>query len=251
MATRPRKRHVQQELDIRRDKNGQRRGGKRRGAGRPRKGLRSSERHKRRPTLTGHEPLLVTVRIDEGVGNLRRRGIYHALRFALYAAALFDEFRVVHFSIQRTHLHMIVEAQSKQALSSGMQRLLISAARHINGAVTAETGVRRRGRVVSDRYHASVLGSPRQVRNAIAYVLNNWRRHGEHRAKFARGWLLDPFSSATRFGGWTELEGRDVLFRVRESYEPLFTWLPKTWLLRVGWQLHGSIPATGIPGRVR
>ncbi len=41
------------------------------------------------------------------------------------------------------------------------------------------------------------------------------------------------------------------MFRVRDTYEPLFTWLPKTWLLRTGWEMHGPIPATAIPGRVK
>ena len=240
-----RKRHVQQELPLKR------RGGKRPGAGRPPKGNRSSERHKTRPKLTGREPILITARIEKNVGNLRRRGIYHALRFALYATTLRDDFRVVHFSIQRTHLHMIVEAKSKEALSRHMQGLLISAARHINIAITTETGKQRRGRVVADRYHASVLRSPRQVRNAVNYVLNNWRRHGEHRAKFARTWLLDPYSSAVSFGGWKELEGKLFLFPIPETYEPLLVCVPKTWLLRVGWERGGPIPATAVPGRVR
>jgi len=170
------------------------------------------------------------------------------LRFALYATALKENFRVIHFSIQRTHLHMIVEAKSRLALSRGMQGLLISAAKQINGAVCIETGARRRGQVVSDRYHAQVLGSPRQVRNAIAYVVNNWRRHGEHTKGVARTWLLDPFSSGCNFGGWKELEGKLFLFGTREGYQPLLTCLPRTWLLRDGWQRHGLIRAHEVPG---
>jgi putative transposase len=251
MATRARKRHVQQQLRLKRDKNGQLRGGRRPGAGRRPRGVRSSERHKARPRLTGRDPILVTVRIDREVGNLRRRGIYHALRFALYATALREDFRVVHFSIQRTHLHMIVEAQSKRALSRGMQGLLISAARQINGAVEVETGVRRRGRVVSDRYHARTLTSPKAVRRAIAYVLNNWRRHGEHERGVAKGWLVDPFSTGASFGGWKELEDKLFLFPLRESYQPLMMCYPQTWLLRVGWERHGLVGAREIPGPAR
>jgi len=241
-----RKRHVQLELPDRRlDKNGQYRGGRRPGAGRPKiKGRRASEWHKTRPELTGREPLLVTVRVDKEVGNLRRRGIYHALRYALVAVMLaeLEDFRVVHFSIQRTHLHMIVEARSKAALTRGMKGLLISAAKHIN------VEVKRKGRVVSDRYHASVLRTPRQVRNAINYVLNNWRRHQEHRAPVAQDWLLDPFSSGANFGRWKELEGKHFLFAVRDTYERLITCFPQTWLLRVGWERWGLIGAREVPG---
>ncbi len=246
-----RRRVVQQHLRYE-DKNGQHRGGWRPGAGRkPITDRRASERHKERPELTGRDPLLVTVRIDEDVGNLRRRGIYHALRFALYACALRDDFRVVHFSIQRTHLHMIVEAASKEALSSHMKGLLISAAKNINAAVTAERGTRRRGRVVSDRYHAKVLRTPREVRNAIAYVLNNWRKHQEDHGKLSSTWLIDPFSSASNFGGWKELEDKPFLFSTRETYKPLMTCFPTTWLLRTGWERRGLIGAREVPGPMR
>jgi len=187
----------------------------------------------------------VTVRAETGVGNLRRRGIYHALRFALYATALREDFRVIHFSIQRTHLHMIVEAKSKAALIHGMKGLLISAAKHIN------VEVKRKGRVVSDRYHASVLRTPRQVRNAISYVLNNWRRHQEHRTQTAQSWLLDPFSSAANFGGWKELEGKHFLFAVRDTYERMLTCFPQTWLLREGWARWGLVGAREVPGPMR
>src|SRR5258705_6989030 len=95
-----RKRHVQQELP-KLDKNGQRRGGTRRGSGRPKKRRRSSERHEARSLLTGREPILVTVRTSPEVGNVRTRNMYRAIRFALYATALRDDFRIIHFSIQR------------------------------------------------------------------------------------------------------------------------------------------------------
>src|SRR4051794_20273518 len=113
---RARKVHAQQELP-KLDRSGQRRGGARKGAGRPRKGARSSERHETRAQLTGRDPILVTVRVAKAVGSLRKRQIYRALRFALITVAVREDFRIVHFSLQRTHLHLIVEATSKRALS--------------------------------------------------------------------------------------------------------------------------------------
>ncbi|MDB4953608.1 MAG: hypothetical protein JWO36_1177 [Myxococcales bacterium] len=243
-----RKVHVQQNLRYR-DRNGQRRGGPRNGAGRPPKGPRSSERHETRAELTGRDPILVTVRVSKEVGNLRRRKVYRAVRFALDTAARRIDFRVVHFSLQRTHLHLIVEADSKLALSRGMQGFLISAARHINSEIVMSSGKTRRGVVFPDRYHASVLTSPKQCRNAISYVLNNWRRHKEDRASFANAWVVDPFSSAVNFGGWVELEDSPFLFPVRKTYERLHTVTPQTWLLKIGWARHGSIGAKEVPGR--
>jgi hypothetical protein len=82
---------------------------------------------------------------------------------------------------------LLVEAADSHALSRGMQGLLISAARRINARLA------RRGTVFADRYHERIIESPKQCRNALAYVLNNWRRHGQDR--YRAKWTLDPFSS--------------------------------------------------------
>jgi putative transposase len=91
-------------------------------------------------------------------------------------------------SIQRDHIHLIVEAECRKALSNGVRGFSISAARQINKAITERGGDRRTGRVISDRFHARPLTSPRAVRNALAYLLSNWRHHGEDRAPFAQAW---------------------------------------------------------------
>jgi REP element-mobilizing transposase RayT len=244
---RTRKRHVQVELP-RVDKNGQRRGGKRKGAGRPPSGKRASESHKRRLELSGREPILVTLRIVRAMGSLRKRHAYRAVRWALIATALRDEFRIVHFSIQRNHLHLLVEASSKEALSRGMQGFCISAAKQLNAEIVDETGARRRGQVFADRYHARVISSPRQCRNALSYVLNNWRRHKEDGAAFARTWRVDPYSSGINFGGWTELAESFVLFATPPTYDRPLTCFPQTWLLKVGWMMHGLIDTHEVPG---
>ena len=135
----------------------------------------------------------VTLRVASAVGMLRRRRVYHAVRRALAATAK-DTFRVVHVSIQRNHVHLIVEANDREALIRGMQGFQISAAKRLNAAIS--DGPPRRGPVFLDRYHARVLTSPRQVRNAIAYVLNNFRHHDGGRT------TLDPYASGLCFDGW-------------------------------------------------
>ena len=170
--------------------------------------------------------------------------MYLAVREASITTARREDFRIVHASVQGDHIHMMVEAQSKSAISNGMRGFEISAAMHINNAITRRTGVRRRGVVVSDRYHLRVLTSPRAVRHALAYVLNNWRKHGEDRNGLSRTWKVDPFSSGVRFGGWRELEGALTLWKPPPTYQALWVWLPKTWLLREGWTRHGSCRRT-------
>ncbi|HWU90586.1 MAG TPA: hypothetical protein VN253_25145 [Kofleriaceae bacterium] len=68
--------------------------------------------------------------------------------------------------------------------------------------------------------------------------MNNWRHHGEDRARFARSWRADPFSSGAVFADWKELEDSPVLWPLRTTYHPLLVWRPRTWLLAKGWKEH-------------
>jgi len=116
-----------------------------------------------------------------------------------------------------------------------MQVLSSTAARAINRKRD------RRGKVFAFRFHDTQITAPRQARNALAYVLNNWRRHGEDRGS---SWLVDKFSSAVSFDGW--LDHR--CFALPADYEPLPVAAPRSWLLRVGWRKHAPIETTETPG---
>jgi REP element-mobilizing transposase RayT len=239
----PQKRHAQMEMALRTH------GGRRAGAGRPPRGTRSSERHQKRPEHNPRHPVHVTVRVVADVSSLRRRDMYAQLREATIVTAKREDFRIVHMSIQSNHLHLIVEADHKAALSRGMQGFSISTARRVNSTITERTGVRRTGRVIADRFHARPLTSPRAVRHALAYVLNNYRRHGEDRAGVARTWKADPFSSGPVFPGWKELESSPFLWPLRPTYQPLIVFRPRTWLLAKGWQqFHPLISVREVPG---
>ena len=151
-------------------------------------------------------------------------------------------------SIQRDHIHLIVEADSKAALSSGMRGFSISAAKQINKAFTARGGDRRTGRVFSDRYHARPLTSPRAVRNTLAYLLCNWRHHGEDQGPLARTWRVDPYSSGALFPGWKELEGSPCFWPLPAKYLPLIVFRPRTWLLCNWSKFHPLISVREVPG---
>ncbi|MEJ7598568.1 MAG: transposase [Kofleriaceae bacterium] len=174
--------------------------------------------------------------------------MFLAVREATMVAARREDFRIVHASVQGNHLHLLVEGEHRRAISNGMRGFQISAARHINAAVSERTGQRRSGRVFPDRYHARTLTTPRAVRNALAYVLLNWRRHREDRTSVARTWAVDPFSSAVSFWGWREREGHPTLYRPPRTYLGLVTWRPRTWLLQFGWTKHGLISTHHVPG---
>jgi REP element-mobilizing transposase RayT len=225
------------------------RGGRRKGAGRPPRGPHSSERHEARPAQDRRHPVHVTLRVVPGLASLRHRDMYLQLREATIVTAKREDFRIIHLSIQRNHVHLIVEAEHEQALSRGVQGFSISAAKRVNATITARTGVRRTGKVVADRFHARPLTCPRAVRHALAYVLNNWRRHREDQLGIARTWKVDPFSSGALFFGWKELEGSPSLWPLRATYLPLIVLRPRTWLLARGWQEHYPLISTHeVPG---
>jgi REP element-mobilizing transposase RayT len=219
-------------------------GGRRAGAGRKPKGATAELPHARRPRLSRRHPVHVTVRVVREIGRLRRRAAYRCISNAMLRALWRDDFRIVHVSIQATHIHLIVEADDERALTRGIRGFEISAARRLNRTPAATTRRRaRKGRVFADRYHAEQLRTPRQVRNAMAYVLNNFLRHREdagHR------WRVDPYASGVAFGGW---RGREhVCFAWPPGYEPLPVCFPHTWMLTDGWRRGGTIDLDERPG---
>jgi hypothetical protein len=141
-----------------------------------------------------------------------------------------ERFRVVHYSVQTNHVHLIVEAAGKDALARGMRGLAIRTALAVNRALG------RRGALWAERYHARALATPRMVRNALVYVLANARKH----LRAVAG--LDPCSSAAWFDGYRT---RAPLRGVRAP-----TASPRTWLLRVGWRRHGLLSVDEPPARV-
>jgi REP element-mobilizing transposase RayT len=214
-------------------------GGKRPGAGRKKKPGKKDPAHRTRPELKRYHPVHVVMRVRKGIKRLRQGRAYTAVRRTLVKCLGLEGFRVCHLSIQANHLHFLVEAMNKKALSEGMRRLNNLAARALN----RELG--RTGTLFEFRYHATQIKSPKQARHALAYVLNNWRRHREHatgceRAKVAK---IDPYASGLSFDGWS-----GVQFAVPEDFTPLPVSAPMTWLLREGWKKHGLIDVHEVPG---
>ncbi len=213
------------------------RGGKRKGAGRPPNGDKAGVSHLRRPEVDRRKPLHVTLKMVRAVGTLRRKRTFRVVREAIRATNERVAVGIVHFAVQDDHVHLIVESESKRALANGLRGLAVRLARGLN----RELG--RAGAVLKDRYHARALGTPREVKNAIAYVLNNFRKHRASLAHaFAANWL-DPFSSAPWFDGWStaSLSPPDDT--------PRATVAPTTWLLTTGWHLHhGPLNPNTTPG---
>src|SRR2546428_1841186 len=206
-------------------------GGRRPGAGRKRTpGQRPSVPHRTRPSHKAAHPVHVTLRTTAAVRCLRAARVFPAVRRAL-AAASREGFRIIEFSAQDDHLHLLVEAEDGARLSRGIAGLAIRVARAVNGALG------RLGAVWSDRYHARAVTTPRALRHTIVYILLNRRKH----ARGEQG--LDTCSSARWFTGW-----RDGPVPAPTERSPVVR--ARTWLAAVGWRMHGLIgfheqPRTG------
>jgi len=211
---RHRKRAHQGELDFRSW------GGPRRGAGPKRAGSRDRVPHRTREALSDRHPVHVTVRLHEGLPNLRRDAARAAIERSFRVASGRFGFRLAQYSLQSNHVHLIAEAEDEDALSRGMQGLLVRVARALNRLWA------RSGSVFSDRFHARQLRTPREVRSALVYVLKNASHHG------LRILGIDPFSSGPWFDGWNRDSTVDRPFPGAAA---------RSWLLRIGWRRHGLI----------
>ncbi len=211
-------------------------GGARKGAGRKAARTRPVP-HVEREKLNPRHPVHVTLHARRDVPHLRSQVCFAALRRAFRGGRDRFGMRLVHFSVQGNHVHLLVEAdEGARSLSRGMAGLGIRMARQLNRAVG------RRGALFRERYHAQVIDNPRQVRHALRYVLLNGGIHAtrgrEQPVANTRGpATVDPCSSAPCFDGWRTTQ------RVIEPWGPTTELVApaRTWLLRTGWKIWGLI----------
>lgn len=185
------------------------------------------------------------------IAPLRSQVVFPNVRLALVRASRRDpgRFRIVHFSAQRDHLHLVVEATDKRALSSGMRSVAIRIALYVNELLS------RRGPLWAERWHGRALATPREVRAAIVYVLANFRKH----ARRALGPGLDPYSSAALFDGWRDWApesgvpppfAEPVRFgTTRTQALDRGDFAARTWLAHTGWRKRGLLRLDEAPSK--
>jgi putative transposase len=149
--------------------------------------------------------------------------VFPALRDAL-AACSRNGFRLIQFSVQSNHLHLIVETDDTLGLRRGLQGLAVRCARAINRCA------RRRGRVWAHRYHIRPMTTPTEVRRALVYVLMNIKKHSPSASNG-----VDACSSAPWFDGFAPKQPPSAS-RYPPAVQP-----PRTWLLSQGWRRRGLI----------
>ncbi len=205
--------------------------------------------------MSPHHPVHVTLRACRGLPSLRSHGVFKVVRSALAAGKQRAGFRLVHFSVQSNHLHLLTEADDRRCLSRGVQGVCVRIARAVNRQL------HRRGDVFADRYHDRSLKTPRTVHFALRYILLNVHKHDVHkhdarkhgaskldagkdtarkheRAAVPTG-FVDPCSSAPWFNGFARPAAlvfgaqRARAEWAQESAEPPIA-EARCWLLRIG-----------------
>ena len=181
-------------------------GGRRKGAGRKPTG-NAGVGHRERAPLASRFPVHVTVKLRRGLPRLRRREEYAALRAAFHAGCAGVGRRG---AFRLCHYAVLND--------------------HLHFLVEA---------------HDRILRTPREVRNAIRYVLQNARKHAAEGRMLAVPQAIDTYTSAPWFDGFREtitVRGLEVVIRpVTDA---------RTWMLTLGWRRHGllsvhDLPATG------
>ena len=190
----------------------------------------------------------VTLRARDALPSLRSSRVFPFVQRSL-AAAHKAAFRVIHFSVQTDHIHLIAEGDEVDALVRGLQGLAVRCAKAVNRAA------RRRGSVWISRYHSRALRTPTEVRRGLVYVLLNFRKH----LRAQPG--IDPRSSGPWFAGWRRNERGSAHAGVnpREPRGESPVVAPRTWLATVGWRRAGGaiglreqpVPERGPPRQPR
>ena len=189
----------------------------------------SGPSHQAREEFSSRHPLHVTLKVLDGLPSLRGLKEFHVIREAFREGStrpgrLVDgEFRLVHYSVQSNHIHLLVEARDRQSLARGICGLNTRIGKGLNKLWG------RKGKVFAHRYHVHVLKTPSEVRNAIQYLYRNAEKHGR---KVPMGWA-DPCTSIKWFDGFDDYPC--------STTEPRPVAEAKTWLLSQGWRRAGRL----------
>src|SRR5262249_20323714 len=127
-------------------------------------------------------------------------------------ARRFENVRVVQFSVQGNHVHLLVEAEHTSVFMSAMKGLSVRIAKGMNRMME-----RKGGQVIGDRYHSRALRTPTEVRRVMHYIRDNHRQHmADVGERLPKGWV-DPYCS----------DAPELAATLRK---------PTTWLVQEGWR---------------
>ncbi len=196
--------------------------------------------HRQRDGIVARMPVHVTIRLRRDVPTIRQPRFVRRFRSSLSEACIRHGFRVVHYSIQRDHVHLLIEAQTNYSIACGMKSV---------GARIGKLANRlfeRKGKVLDGRYHLRPLRTPLEVHRALRYVLLNHWHHAAQRRKANPSSdhervQPDPASSGRWFSGWS------IATAPPNPNDHCEVAPARTWLLQTAWRRHGLIHPADVP----
>lgn len=123
--------------------------------------------HRSREQVTGRDLLHINFKYKTYV---RSDAFYEVFKRGIKNSARFD-FKILSFSIESNHIHLIAEAGNSDNLTLGMKSLTCTLSKGLN--LIKNTN----GKTQIERFHLHILKNPQEARNAINYVLFNHEKH--------------------------------------------------------------------------
>ena len=151
------------------------------GAGRPARhdpGIR----HTKRPNLKKPTSLHLTVKIKKNKAEIKNKSVLAILKRAIVNARK-QGLKVIHYSLEYDHVHLLIEADNNLILGKGMKAFGVTFAKAINRLK------KLKGEVYKHRYHFRRISSSKELKNVMNYIFTNGLKH-----KTANS-IISPFNS--------------------------------------------------------
>ena len=177
-------------------------------AGRPAKVDRGI-RHIKRERFNKPSALHLTIKVRENKADIQNKRILKALHHAIKRARL-QRLRVIHYTLEYNHAHLVVEANDNKVLHKGMQAFGISIAKAINKMKQVK------GTVYKHRYHLRKLKTKMEVKNAIQCVFGNGIKHNRAMSRLDLYNSL-PFEKRIPADIQKIIEKSPALFKLKED----------------------------------
>lgn len=127
-------------------------------------------RHIERPRFNRPRSFHLTIKVKSNKADIQNKKILKALHHAIFRGRL-KGLKIVHYTLEFNHVHLLVEASCNRVMHSGMQALGISLAKAINRFKSLK------GSVYKHRYHYRQISSPRDLKNVLHYIFHNGIKH--------------------------------------------------------------------------
>lgn len=151
-------------------------------------------RHTARPVLTKPSSLHLTIKVQKIKADIKNKMILTMLKKAILNARRMG-LKVIHYSLEYDHVHLLIEADNNVILGKGMQSLGVTLSKAINRTK------RIKGRVYKHRYHFRKINSARELKNVMFYIFNNGVKHG---ASKSLNTIYNSFSAEIKFPLFTK-----------------------------------------------